>query len=628
MLPLKERSVRGSTQSVATSKFKVYSEKCKVNGRGRDNVDTNSSRTSTLLQKSSLLPKNTTFKEKDLVTDSKKTRVSQDPFGKTKIGRTALADVSNIQQNSSRLQKPGGSRNSASFASLRSTASSSRPPVGKVKVLATGGTVSHNNVKANTNRTRTSSNFQRVEANETHNMMRKSFPVVKKPRQLGSSDLQSEGDIRSAGKSTRKSGFPVKTRVAGVSNLKTRVSKERASDVFIGLTQRNQTRTEAPQGFQISIQPIPRTTLQSSNAQRNSKSKSICSLGKSSRATSGKRVKVATSAVSKTVKSKAAQKVVVHGANSSKRGDDFKPLMLDTTSSKKSTRRKSYSSLLISRPQYIRAAKEEKLPNIDDKGNPLEVAEYVDDIYQYYWIEEAQSKPLENYMNIHTYITPQMRSILINWLVEVHLKFDLMAETLYLAVALLDRYLSLVSISKSELQLVGLTSLLLASKYEDFWHPRVKDLISISAESYTRKQILEMEKDILKKLRFRLNLPTAYVFMLRFLKASQSEKKLGHLAFYLIELCLIDYEALKFRPSLLCASAVYLARCTLKKSPAWTPLLEKHAHYNEPQFRECAQKILSIHKAASSSVLTVTHDKYKRPEFGAVANVKPLVRLP
>lgn len=48
-----------------------------------------------------------------------------------------------------------------------------------------------------------------------------------------------------------------------------------------------------------------------------------------------------------------------------------------------------------------------------------------------------------------------------------------MPETLYLTVALLDRYLSLVTIKKKELQLVGLASLLLASKYEDFWHPRV-----------------------------------------------------------------------------------------------------------------------------------------------------------
>jgi len=48
-----------------------------------------------------------------------------------------------------------------------------------------------------------------------------------------------------------------------------------------------------------------------------------------------------------------------------------------------------------------------------------------------------------------------------------------MPETLYLTVTLLDQYLSQVNIKTSEMQLVGLTALLLASKYEDFWHPRV-----------------------------------------------------------------------------------------------------------------------------------------------------------
>ncbi|KAJ0590598.1 putative cyclin [Helianthus annuus] len=124
-------------------------------------------------------------------------------------------------------------------------------------------------------------------------------------------------------------------------------------------------------------------------------------------------------------------------------------------------------------------------------------------------------------MEIQTYITPQMRGILINWLIEVHLKFDLMQETLYLMVTLLDFYLSAVVIRKTDMQLVGLTSLLLSSKYEDIWHPKVMELISISAETYTREQMLGLETEILKTLNFRLNLPTPYVFMLRFLRAAQ-----------------------------------------------------------------------------------------------------------
>ncbi|KAF9587649.1 hypothetical protein IFM89_004481, partial [Coptis chinensis] len=220
---------------------------------------------------------------------------------------------------------------------------------------------------------------------------------------------------------------------------------------------------------------------------------------------------------------------------------------------------------------------------------------------------QAQYPSLSNYMNSQTNITPKMRGILINWLIEVRYVI----------------FVSVVTIQTNEIQLVGLTALLLASKYEDFWHPKVNELIAITDDSYTRLQMLSMEKLILKKLMFRLNTPTPYVFMLRFLKAAQSDKKLEHLAFYLIELCLTEYEALKFRSSLLCASAIYVARCTLQMSPAWTPLLCKHAHYEE----DCAEMILRFHKASSKGPLKVTYGKYVCESYLCVAKIKAVHRL-
>ncbi|KAL2897291.1 putative cyclin-B3-1 [Bienertia sinuspersici] len=508
---------------------------------------------------------------------------------------------------------------------------------GKVQANITCGVTAVNtSAKASTQALRTSSNFHRIRVNRTmENTTRKSFPVVKKASELGSSDVQ--GEIRSMENSARKTGYPVKTRAGGklipqVSTLKGKVSKEKVNDGFTLKALRNPADKGAVRGVRKSEKPVARTRLQIPSYRKNLKSKSFCHLPKSLGTTSAQRVKVATSIAKPPIGSCEEVTEAVIPAEGSDNLKSQGPESSEFTATKKSGRRKSYTSSLISRPKLLElrneASKYEQLPNIDDEGNPLEVVEYIDDIYEYYWMMEAQNNSLENYMMIQTDATPRMRGILINWLVEVHLKFDLMPETLYLSVALLDRYLSLVTLKKKQFQLVGLVSLLLASKYEDFWHPRVKDLISISAESYTRKQLLEMEKSILKKLKFRLNLPTAYVFMLRFLKASQSGKQLENLAFYLIELCLVDYEALRFRPSLLCASAVYVARCTLNEVPVWTSLLGKHARYEEHQIRDCAEMILRIHKGASTSLLKVTHDKYMQPEFGAAAAVRPLDSLP
>ncbi|MED6199103.1 hypothetical protein PIB30_072737 [Stylosanthes scabra] len=292
----------------------------------------------------------------------------------------------------------------------------------------------------------------------------------------------------------------------------------------------------------------------------------------------------------------------------------------DLIPTKKSSRRKSYTTSLMEGSKLLKQRREvseqDNLPNIDDDCNHLEVPEYVDDIYQYYWVTEAQNPALANYMSNQTEITPYMRGILINWLIEVHMKFDLMPETLYLTVTLLDQYLSMVKIKKTDMQLVGLTALLLASKYEDFWHPRVKDLTSISVESYTRDQMLEMEKLILRKLKFRLNAPTPYVFLLE------------HMAFFLVDLCLVEYETLAFKPSLLCASALYVARCTLQIEPPWTPLLQKHARYDISEIRGCANMILNLHKAANVGKLKVAYEKYSRKELRFVAAVKPLDSLP
>ncbi|KAF8082190.1 hypothetical protein N665_0844s0004 [Sinapis alba] len=303
--------------------------------------------------------------------------------------------------------------------------------------------------------------------------------------------------------------------------------------------------------------------------------------------------------------------------------------VLDATARPKSKRRKSFTSLLVTgSKKNDETAQQEKLPNIDDESNQLEVAEYVDDIYQFYWTAEALNPALGYYLTTQTKASPTTRGILINWLIEVHSKFDLMHETLYLTMNLLDRYLSQVPVLKNEMQLIGLTALLLASKYEDYWHPRIKDLISISAETYTREQILGMERVMLKQLKFRLNEATPYVFMLRFLKAAQSNKKLQQLSFYLIELCLVEYEALKFKPSLLCASAIYVARCTLHMTPVWTALLNSHTHYDVFQMKDCSDMILRFHKAAKTGKLRVTYDKYMKSERSNVAVLKPLDKLP
>ncbi|KAJ7957968.1 Cyclin [Quillaja saponaria] len=272
---------------------------------------------------------------------------------------------------------------------------------------------------------------------------------------------------------------------------------------------------------------------------------------------------------------------------------------------------------------------EELIVDIDscDKKNHLAVVEYIDDIYTYYKKAENSSCVPSNYMAQQSDINEKMRGILIDWLIEVHYKFELMDETLYLTVNLIDRFLAIQPMMRKKLQLVGVTAMLLGCKYEEVSVPVVDDLILISDKAYTRKEVLEMEKQMINTLQFNLSVPTPYVFMRRFLKASQSDKKLELLSFFIIELCLVEYEMLQFPPSLLAAAAIFTAQCTLTGYKQWSETCEWHTSYTEEQLLTCSRLMVTFHQKAGTGKLTGVHRKYSTSKFGFAAKIEPATFL-
>ncbi|KAK8314939.1 hypothetical protein V6Z11_D01G204700 [Gossypium hirsutum] len=262
-----------------------------------------------------------------------------------------------------------------------------------------------------------------------------------------------------------------------------------------------------------------------------------------------------------------------------------------------------------------------------DSKDPLAVVEYVDDIYAYYKKTEVSSCVSPNYMDRQFDINEKMRAILIDWLIEVHYKFDLMEETLFLTINLIDRFLERCTVIRKKLQLVGMTAMLLACKYEEVSVPIVEDFVLISDKAYTRKDVLDMEKLMVNTLQFHMSVPTPYVFMRRFLKAAQSEKKLEFLSFFLIELCMVEYEMLKFQPSLLVAAAIYTAQCSLFRFKNWTKTSEWHTKYTEDQLLECSKLMVTYHQKAGSGKLKGVHRKYSSYKFGYAAKTEPALFL-
>jgi hypothetical protein len=117
-----------------------------------------------------------------------------------------------------------------------------------------------------------------------------------------------------------------------------------------------------------------------------------------------------------------------------------------------------------------------------------------------------------------TDINEKMRAILVDWLIEVHNKFKLLPETLFLTVNLIDRYLERCDVLRTRLQLVGVTAMLIACKYEEIYAPEVRDFVYITDKAYTKEEILAMENSMLSVLDFNICAPSSFRFLERFAK--------------------------------------------------------------------------------------------------------------
>ncbi|KAB2602564.1 G2/mitotic-specific cyclin-2-like [Pyrus ussuriensis x Pyrus communis] len=258
---------------------------------------------------------------------------------------------------------------------------------------------------------------------------------------------------------------------------------------------------------------------------------------------------------------------------------------------------------------------EDPIMDIDSSSSkdPLNVVEYIDDIYAHYRKSENSSSVSPSYMAHQPDINEKMRAILIDWLIEVHYKFELMDETLFLTVNLIDRFLERQTVIRKKLQLVGVTAMLLACKYEE---------VSVPI-AYSRKDVLDMEKSMVNSLQFNFSVPTVYVFMRRFLKAAQSDKNLEFLSFFFIELCLVEYEMLRFPPSMLAAAAIYTAQGTLSRFKKWSQTSEWYTNYSEDELLECSRMMVTFHQKAETAKLTGVHRKYSTRKFGYAAKAQP-----
>jgi hypothetical protein len=183
--------------------------------------------------------------------------------------------------------------------------------------------------------------------------------------------------------------------------------------------------------------------------------------------------------------------------------------------------------------------------------------------------------PNAHYMDDQTEIQWSMRSVLMDWLVQVHHRFCLLPETLFLTVNYIDRFLSVKVVSLGKLQLVGATALFVAAKYEEINCPSVQEIVYMVDSGYSMDEILKAERFMLSMLQFELGFPGPMSFLRRISKADDYDLETRTLAKYFLEITVMDERFVSSPPSFLAAGAHCISRLFLGKGdwvsgpPTW-----------------------------------------------------------
>ncbi|GJC88173.1 G2/mitotic-specific cyclin-4 [Colletotrichum liriopes] len=251
----------------------------------------------------------------------------------------------------------------------------------------------------------------------------------------------------------------------------------------------------------------------------------------------------------------------------------------------------------------------------DEVWDVCMVAEYGDDIFEYMRELEMRMLPDPHYMDHQAEIQWSMRSVLMDWLVQVHHRFSLLPETLFLTVNYIDRFLSYKVVSIGKLQLVGATALLVASKYEEINCPSLQEIVFMVDNGYKVDEILKAERFMLSMLSFELGFPGPMSFLRRVSKADDYDLETRTLAKYFLEVTIMDERFVASPPSFLAAAAHCLSRLILKKGD-WTPAHVHYSGYTWGQLRNLVTMILecchSPHKHHLAVFEKYSDKRYKR----------------
>jgi hypothetical protein len=256
--------------------------------------------------------------------------------------------------------------------------------------------------------------------------------------------------------------------------------------------------------------------------------------------------------------------------------------------------------------------------NASDKVIPLE---YLDEIFNTLLDEQVV---IGNCLAQQAEINPRMRMILVHWLYEVHYKFKLRPETLFLTINIVDRYLAQKQVERTNFQLLGTVSLWIASKYEEIYFPEVKDLEYICDKTYPRQDFLAAEGVVLNGIGYYIPAVTP-LNILNILDCYFTLSPIElNFTKMVAELCLFNHNANFFSPALIVGSGLFVIKKMLNSRVDQLESILNILKINEHEIAPCRNIICELLDNINVSYLLPVKNKYAGKEYAEVSDFKRL----
>ena len=249
--------------------------------------------------------------------------------------------------------------------------------------------------------------------------------------------------------------------------------------------------------------------------------------------------------------------------------------------------------------------------------------EYFDEVYLNLLLDEKKfyKKINSNYMTLQKSINDKMRAILVDWLIDVHFRFDMKKKTLFNCVYIIDAFLSKNLIDRKYLQLLGMAALLISCKETEIMYPSLNSFLALSDFFFFFQELTNMERFVMKILDFDILAPTAeefYAINAEYFKFGEKQRFFGE---YFLDASLIDYNLLKYNQSTIAVACGYIVMKFFNLNGVHSLLKNTGDNIKQIDVKNCARDLCFLVKNLSNSSLKATKNKYMSDKYMNIAEL-------